>query len=170
MPKIISCIFPLVALVMVLIADQSTKSIISFLLYPGESIPEHGFFRITYVTNTGIAFGMFTNHPYLLVFASLIGIFILVIFYRSRPLGERLLRLSIGLQLGGAVGNLVDRVRLGHVVDFIDVGLWPVFNLADSAIVIGLVGLVWSMVFLNKKADYDYGEDDSAKLNNPPSV
>ena len=57
-----------------------------------------------------------------------------------------ILRISLGLQLGGAIGNLMDRLRLGHVVDFIDVGAWPVFNLADSSIVVGLVGLLFTML------------------------
>ena len=65
-------------------------------------------------------------------------------FYRTQALPSRLLRLAIGLQLGGAFGNLVDRLRAGAVVDFIDVGAWPVFNLADSAIVVGMIGLMWT--------------------------
>ena len=82
----------------------------------------------------------------------------------------RMLAVSRGriyMQLGGAIGNLVDRVRLGYVVDFIDVGLWPVFNIADSAIVIGLVGLVWSMIFLNKKTE---GDEYSTELDCRPEV
>ena len=165
--KTIAPIYPLIALILVLVADQCTKSVISSFLYIGESIPEHGFFRITHVTNTGSAFGMFVDHTYLLIFASLIGILILIVFYRSQPFGGTILHISIGLQLGGAIGNLVDRVRLGYVVDFIDVGLWPVFNIADSAIVIGLVGLVWSMIFLNKKTE---GDEYSAELDCRPEV
>ena len=165
--KITSRVFPLAALIIVLVADQYSKSLISSLLYIGESVPEHGFFRMTYVTNTGSAFGMFVDHTSILIFASMIGILILVVFYWSQPFGGRILHVSIGLQLGGATGNLVDRVRLGYVVDFIDVGLWPVFNLADSAIVIGLVGLVWSMLFLNKRTESD---EDFAELDYPPDV
>ena len=165
--KTISPIYPFIALILVLVADQYTKNLISSFLYIGESIPENGFFRITYVTNTGSAFGMFVDHTYPLILASVIGIVILVVLFRSQPLGGEIFPISIGLQLGGAIGNLVDRVWLGYVVDFIDVGLWPVFNLADSAIVIGLVGLVWSMFFLNKRTESDEYPVDS---DCPPEV
>ena len=93
----------------------------------------------------GAAFGFFPNQTLFLVLASFVGIGVLLIFYRANSLNSTLLRLSLGLQLGGAIGNLVDRVRLGYVVDFIDVGAWPVFNLADSAIVVGLIGLLWTL-------------------------
>ena len=62
----------------------------------------------------------------------------LVLYYRYLPTGSWLVRLSLGLQLGGAIGNLLDRIRYGHVVDFIDIGFWPIFNVADMAIVTGV--------------------------------
>ena len=77
---------------------------------------------------------------------SVIGITILMLIYRSQRLPTGLLRLSLGLQIGGAVGNLLDRLRLGHVTDWVDVGPWPVFNVADASIVSGLVILAWLFI------------------------
>ena len=92
---------------------------------------------------TGSAFGIFQGFNTPLIFVSMIGIIILTLIYRSQERPSNLLRLSLALQLGGAFGNLVDRVRLGFVTDFIDIGPWPVFNIADAAIVSGLFILGW---------------------------
>lgn len=129
-----------------LIADQLTKGLIVLTMQPGLSVPQSGLIRLTHVTNSGGAFGLLANETTFLAVASLVGIGVLLIFYRTQQGGGALLRVSIGLQLGGAIGNLVDRVRLGYVVDFIDIGAWPVFNLADSAITIGLIGLILNLV------------------------
>ena len=145
-PSGILGITPLIILLATLMADQVTKGLVVLAMHPGQSIPSSGLFRLTYVTNSGSAFGLFPNQTLFLVLASFVGIGVLLIFYRTNPINSTLLRLSLGLQLGGAIGNLVDRVRLGYVVDFIDVGAWPVFNLADSAIVVGLIGLFWTLM------------------------
>jgi len=144
-PSGILGITPLIILLVTLMADQVTKGLVVLAMHPGQSIPSSGLFRLTYVTNSGSAFGLFLNQTLFLVLASFVGIGVLLIFYRTNPINSTMLRLSLGLQLGGAIGNLVDRVRLGYVVDFIDVGTWPVFNLADSAIVVGLIGLLWTL-------------------------
>ena len=136
---------PLVVLLVTLMADQVTKGLIVLNMDPGQSVPDAGLFRFTYVTNSGSAFGLFPNQTLFLVLASFVGIGVLLVFYRTHPVNSPLLHASLGLQLGGAIGNLVDRVRLGFVVDFIDVGAWPVFNLADSAIIVGLIGLLWTL-------------------------
>jgi len=140
-PRSILGITPLVILLATLTADQVTKLLVVLNMHLGQSIPASGFFRLTYVTNSGSAFGLFPNQTLFLILASFVGIGVLLIFYRTHATNSIILRLSIGLQIGGAIGNLVDRVRLGYVVDFIDLGAWPVFNLADSAIMVGLVGL-----------------------------
>ncbi len=126
-------------------ADQATKGLVTRTMSPGQSIPDEGIVRATYVVNSGSAFGLFPDQTLLLTFASLVGIGVLLYFYRTHPVESLMLRLSLGLMLGGAMGNLIDRVRLGHVVDFIDVGAWPVFNIADSSIVVGLIGLMWTV-------------------------
>ena len=131
----------LVALVFLI--DQFTKYLVVQLLPFRTSFPDDGFLRFTHTHNTGSAFGIFPGQNTPLILVSFIGIAILIMIYRSQPRPTNLLRLSLGLQLGGAMGNLIDRMLLGHVTDFIDVGPWPVFNLADASIVTGLVLLTW---------------------------
>ncbi len=128
---------------LVFLLDQLTKYLVIQTLAPGMSFPFRGFFRFTHVHNTGSAFGIFQGFNTPLIFVSIIGIIILTLIYRSQERPSNLLRLSLALQLGGAFGNLVDRVRLGFVTDFIDIGPWPVFNIADAAIVSGLFILGW---------------------------
>ena len=130
----------------VFVADQISKHFIRTNLYYGESIPYEGFVRITHVYNSGGAFGLFPDFTVPLIIASLVGVGILLLIYRSSSAPPLLLRLSMGLQVGGAGGNLLDRVRLGHVTDFVDIGPWPVFNVADACIVVGIIGLAWLLL------------------------
>ena len=129
--------------VLFFLVDQFSKFLVREFLELGHSFPDRGFFRITHTFNTGSAFGLFRDQNGPLILVSVIGITILVLIYRSQTRPSKVLRLSLALQLGGAAGNLLDRLRLGHVTDFLDVGSWPVFNLADSSIVIGLLMLAW---------------------------
>ena len=116
----------------------------------GESWPATGFFRLTYGTNTGTAFGLFPDQTLALILASFVAIGFLVYFYRAHGLNRPLLRAAIGMQLGGALGNLIDRLTTGAVVDFIDVGPWPIFNVADSCIVVGMIVLVSVLVLAER--------------------
>ena len=94
--------------------------------------------RLVYSRNTGIAFSMLQGHPEILTLTALAIISGAIYFYWNHLPSQRLLpQLVIGLIVGGALGNVIDRVRLGYVVDFISVGWWPIFNLADSAIFVG---------------------------------
>jgi signal peptidase II len=77
----------------------------------------------------------------------------IIAFYRFLPPGQAWLRVSLGLQLGGALGNLSDRVRLGSVVDFVDFKIWPVFNLADLAIVVGVSLLAFHLLFVQQQGE-----------------
>ena len=131
----------LLAIVAVLAVDQLSKYLVRANMRLGESWPSDGLFRLTHGTNTGSAFGLLPNQTVLLTVASVAAIGFLVYFYRVYAMPRPLLRLAIGLQLGGALGNLIDRLRAGEVVDFIDVGAWPIFNLADSSIVVGMTML-----------------------------
>ncbi len=131
--------------------DQVTKAIVANRLYFGQSVPYDGFFRITLTHNTGGAFGLFPDQTMALVLASFVAIGILFFLYRSHALSSPLLRLSLGLQLGGALGNLVDRIRLGAVTDFIDVGPWPIFNVADASIVVGILLLLFLILSPSKR-------------------
>ena len=142
----------LAALILVVfIIDQMTKSWVRASLIEGASRPSEGFLRITHISNTGSAFGLFPNQTMFLLIASLVGIAVLLIFFRKQAGQGFMVRTSLGLQLGGAAGNLVDRITMGKVTDFIDVGAWPVFNLADASIVTGIVILAW-LLFRSPKA------------------
>jgi len=145
-------LFFLIAL-LVVAADQLSKIWIRSNLLVDHSLFEVGFFRITHVHNTGAAFGLFQGQSFLLTIVALVGITVLLVYalviYRRFPLSDSKLGRSIlGLVLGGAVGNLIDRLRFGYVTDFIDVGLWPAFNIADSAITIGAILLACSLLRL----------------------
>ena len=132
--------------------DQLTKYLIRANMGWGESIPGEGIFRITYVTNTGGAFGIFASQTFLLALIAVIGISVFLIYLRYIPLKSRLLKIGLGLDLGGAIGNLIDRLRLeGKVTDFIDIGPWPVFNVADSAIVVGTILIAYYLLFTAQK-------------------
>lgn len=104
------------------------------------------YFRITHVSNTGAAFGLFPGGSLFFTVIALIVAAVIIVYNYRLPSGNRLLRMALGLQLGGALGNVVDRLRLGHVTDFLDFGPWPVFNVADMAIVAGVIVLGYLMI------------------------
>ncbi len=135
--------------VLVFALDQATKwLIVQWLREPGVSVPVlWPVFSLTYVTNTGAAFGLFANQNLLFIFIAVVVIAVILFFYRYLLADHLLLRVSLALQLGGALGNLLDRLRLGYVVDFLDFRVWPVFNVADSAITIGVLLLIYNLVF-----------------------
>ena len=133
--------------------DQLTKFLARAYLPYGYSWPWRGFFRFTHTENTGSIFGILQGQNTPLIFVSCIGILVLIMVYYSQPRPTNLLRFSLALQLGGAFGNLLDRLRLGAVTDFIDVGPWPVFNLADASIVTGLLLLVWVLLRSGGQSD-----------------
>ena len=132
--------FLIAALVVAL--DQITKQIIRSHLLPGETWGDWDLLRIIRVTNTGAAFGILQGQGAFLTITTLLGLAAIILYYLYPPMEHGLLRLALGLQLGGAVGNLTDRVRLGGVTDFIDFRYWPAVNVADSAIVVGGATLV----------------------------
>lgn len=101
---------------------------------------------INLVHNTGAAFGVLPNQTILFVVIAVVIITGLIVSYQRLAQGPVWLRIALGLVLGGALGNLSDRVRVGYVVDFIDLRWWPVFNLADSCIVIGVLTLVVTLM------------------------
>ena len=131
--------------------DQLTKFLVRAYLPFGHSYPGAGFFRFTHAENTGSAFGILQGHNTPLIVVSFVGIAVLAMVYQSQDRPSNLLRLSLALQFGGALGNLLDRFRLGAVTDFIDVGPWPIFNLADASIVSGLVLLGWVLLMPGRR-------------------
>jgi len=135
----------------VLFLDQLTKFLVRKNFQLSESIPIiKNIFHLTYVTNTGSAFGLFKGiNPFFILF-SMIVIIAIFLYLKKITANEKLLQLAVGLLLGGTVGNLADRLIHGHVIDFIDFRVWPVFNLGDSAITIG-VSILALCLFLKKK-------------------
>lgn len=127
----------------ILILDQTTKYLVSIKLLEGYTIPViNGVFHITLVHNKGIAFGLFqTSSAIFVTISIMVTGFIIYLNYRWLE-KRRVLPYIFGLIVGGAMGNLIDRFRFGHVVDFLDFRIWPVFNVADSAISIGTIILI----------------------------
>ena len=131
----------------VLALDLATKAAASHLLEPGHPIPVLGeFLRLTLVHNTGAAFGLFPGSRLAFIVFSAAAIALILALYFRLPARSRLQLAAMGGLLGGAAGNLHDRVRLGWVVDFIEIGVgryhWPVFNLADVAVTGGVALLL----------------------------
>ena len=140
-----------------LFLDQLSKLLVAGNLSYGDRIPViEGFFYLTHVRNTGAAFGLFAGAPVgirlgFFVGISLVAVVIIVSFFRKLAPGDRLAALALGLVLGGAVGNLIDRIVRGEVVDFLHFRLWggyswPDFNFADSSIVVGVAILVLELL------------------------
>jgi signal peptidase II len=125
--------------------DQWTKALVRATLLLGESWNPiewlRPFVNITYWTNTGMAFGQFKGGGQILTVVAFVVSGIIVWYYWSLPPGQWLVRTALGMQLGGALGNLVDRLRFGTVTDFIEVTHFPVFNLADASISVGVAVL-----------------------------
>ena len=119
--------------------DQFTKHLALRFLTMGMSVPVlPRVFQLTLVENQGIAFGILDDHGSFLLVAITACIIFLIVYSLRSPPAERYAQIAYGFILGGAVGNLLDRIRLGHVVDFLDFRIWPVFNFADSFITIGV--------------------------------
>jgi len=137
----------IIPVLIILFLDQLSKLIVIKNLSANQSIPIiKGLLYVTFVRNRGAAFGILKNQLPLFIFTALFAvvlIFLVISKKRQRPL---ILNISLGLILAGAIGNLIDRLFLGYVVDFIDFRIWPVFNVADSAITVGAVLLGWSIL------------------------
>ncbi|MBD0328869.1 MAG: signal peptidase II [Thermoleophilia bacterium] len=134
------------------LADQVTKHLVASRVALGEEIRVAGPFSIHHVENSGIAFGLFpTATSAVIVLTSLVVAWMLVFFARSAA-RHPLLPIGLGLVLGGSISNLLDRIRLGAVTDFLDVDFWPAFNLADTFIVVGVAILLAALIAADRDA------------------
>jgi signal peptidase II len=138
--------------ILVIIVDQLSKLSIRYNLAFGESLPEEGIFRLTFVSNKGAIFGLSVPQVLPLIFSVLVIIAAVLFCYKYQLFSSRLAQTALGLLVGGSIGNVVDRIHLGYVVDFIDIRLWgdfhwPAFNVADAAIVVGAVLLAYFFVY-----------------------
>ena len=158
-----------VTIALVVIFDQISKYIIKSTMYLHESIEFMGnFFKITYIENPGMAFGIQIGSKFWFTFLSIVAATVVLIYLIRLPNEKFLFRFSLALIMGGAIGNLIDRLLAGRVVDFLDVEFfdislpavnflfinfpgydltrWPVFNIADSAVTCGMILIAWQIL------------------------
>lgn len=129
-----------------LVADQLTKQLVITQLALGESFHVAGPLEIHHVRNSGIAFGIFSTWASAVTILTAVAIAWMVGYFAKAGARHPILPVALGFLIGGSLGNLVDRVRLGHVTDFLDVSFWPAFNLADTFIVLGVVILMATII------------------------
>ena len=135
---------------LILALDQLSKFLINLNFLPGQSYPViRNVFHLTLVHNTGAAFGLFAGKAVFFILISVTAIILILVALKKTAGGSALLKVGLAMILGGAIGNLIDRVRLGFVVDFLDFRIWPVFNLADTTITLG-AGLLAVYIFRRK--------------------
>ena len=145
-----------VVAVLVIIVDQLSKCILSHYLSLHRSVPiiKHCF-HLTLVHNTGIAFGMLKGNSHFILLVTVVGL-MLIVWHLKKEFADNLTKqqgvalcemIAVGLILGGALANMIDRLRLGYVVDFLDFRIWPVFNVADSCITVGALILLFKVFF-----------------------
>jgi len=141
----------------VFLTDFFTKHEVAAHMFPGQSIPViPGIFYITYWRNAGAAFGLLQHQTLLFIVITAVVIALIVTYGRRAAQALPLLGIAFGLQLGGALGNLLDRLLYTRVIDFVDIRVWPfIFNISDMAIVIG--GALFALVVLREPAPREQG-------------
>ena len=117
---------------------------------------------LTHIRNTGAAFGLFPNLGIVFVLVAVAVVVAIAVYYRQLATASWVLQLALGLQLGGAAGNMIDRIIYGYVIDFIDFRVWPVFNIADSSLVVGTILLAYYALFVDRPR-----EGDKARVDTP---
>jgi len=143
----------------VLVLDQTTKYLSQSHLkqLPSRTIPIlRDVFHLSYVENYGAAFGIFQNGKWFLIATALVIIGWIIYYLFKHPDENLLLKISLSMVLGGAIGNLIDRIRFGYVIDFLDFRLidYPVFNIADCSVVVGTILLAYYLLFVSGKNDH----------------
>lgn len=139
--------------VLVIVIDQLTKALIRANLAIGEIWFDAGFLQIIHVHNTGAAFGFFKDHSLTFIITAAIGVIVILILVfilrsRWRFLESMWVRVGMALVMGGIIGNnLIDRIRMGHVTDFIDFKIWPTWNVADASITVGVIIIAYRLIF-----------------------
>lgn len=145
--------------------DRATKYLIIKNFYLGKSIPVFKpFLFFTYIQNKGAAFGLFPKLSLIITIISLLVVLLFIIFLFKVIKLPAAFQLPLGLILGGTAGNLTDRLKIGHVIDFIDFRVWPVFNIADSALTIAFIWLIILLITEDKKQVKNKFEIRSTKL------
>lgn len=139
-------------ILIIVILDQFSKWLVVSYMEPGASIPLiEGVISLTHVQNQGAAFGLFAGNTWFFITSAVVLVLVISIYNYKNPL-SKCLQIILGLICGGAIGNFIDRFRYQYVVDFFDLGWWPVFNIADMAIVCGGILLI-IYTFKNEEKD-----------------
>lgn len=138
--------------IIIILLDQLTKSIIKSKLTLGDTVPIiNNIFHLTNVKNTGAGFGFLTGYNLFLILVSFLALGIIIYFFKEVP-NKRFNQFLIGLIAGGLIGNLIDRIFIGYVTDMFDFRIWPVFNIADAAITLGVISLILYEVLSQKRS------------------
>jgi signal peptidase II len=146
-----------------IVADQLTKHVVASQLWLDENVKVLGPFSIHHVENSGIAFGLFAQATGVVIVLTLVAIGWMIVYFSRSGARHPLLPVAVGLLIGGSVSNLADRIRLGHVTDFLDLRYWPAFNLADSFIVIGVAILLGALVSADRAPRRTRGLDPARR-------
>jgi signal peptidase II len=145
--------------------DQFTKWLVRSNLSLGETWPANSdaFIRIIHVVNSGAAFGILQGQTLFLIVTSCLGLAAIVLYYIYPPMEHGIIRVALGMQLGGAIGNLIDRVRMGEVTDFVDVGDFPTFNVADASISVSIAVVLGFFALQEVERVRDEGREDAGR-------
>jgi signal peptidase II len=147
-----------------IVADQVTKQAVGRTLALGDSVDIVGPFSVHHVQNSGIAFGLFASRTVPVIAISAIAVGLMLWFFARSGKRHPVLPVALGLVVGGSIANLIDRVRLGHVTDFLDLVAWPAFNLADAFIVVGVAILFGALVLADRSHRMHGGRAGDASL------
>jgi signal peptidase II len=132
---------------LILIFDQGTKWLIKENMELYQSIPIiPNIFHLTYIENPGAAFGILANQRIFFIIITFIILAFIYYFYRQLKENQVLLKIALGMVVGGALGNLIDRWRSGTVTDFFDFQIWPIFNIADTAVVVAMLYISYKVL------------------------
>jgi signal peptidase II len=131
-------------------ADQITKHVVASSIALDSAVKVAGPFSIRHVQNSGIAFGLFSSATVLVIILTTVAVAWMLVFFARSGARHPALPVALGLLIGGSISNLVDRVRLGYVTDFLDLRWWPAFNLADASIVVGVAVLLGSLLLADR--------------------
>ena len=135
----------------VIALDQITKTLVRTFLERGDSWPDPDWpVKLRHLTNTGAAFGILQNQTTFLIVMAFVGLIAIYLYYRYPPFEHPVVPLAIGLMLGGACGNLIDRIMLGRVTDFVDFPRFPAFNVADASINVGIAVIIIGYLLIGR--------------------
>lgn len=143
----------------VFLVDHFVKNMVHQAMQVGQSIPlVDGIVKLTYVRNTGAAFSLFTGYSSYLVVIGILATAVILYFHLKVPRGHIYSQIALAFILGGSIGNLFDRISCGFVIDYIDFGFWPVFNLADIMINVGVVMIAAHILTEDKRGKEDVSD------------